>query len=432
MRQHYLIGFFAALVLSIALGLYMLFEPARQARAQLDLLTQQVSEGQVLYAEDCAVCHGAAGEGLGATPALDSEGLRAMDFDTLYKVIARGRYDTAMAAWSVTDGGPLNDAQIESLIAVIQQGDWLSTRGVVVGLGLEPRAPISVTVTNETLLQIAALPDGERLASAVQTYATECVACHGANGQGTSLASALNTEALRVDRSAAQLTTAVTSGVAGTVMPAWAGTLTPEQIGDVVLLIQRWDELPANAIPEPPARPIIVTEALLAAGEQLYAASCARCHGTEGQGTRRAPALNEQPFFETYTADAALIQIISQGVPGTAMPAWGDRLGETEVEAIVAYLRSWEPTAPAVAVPQTGGGFGGPPWQRANAAPNAQPLAQEQPQTATAADPVGAGASPASQPVVDWRIAALIGIPTAFVLATLVGASLALWKLRNA
>lgn len=457
MRQHHLIGFSAALILTTALGLYMAFEPTRQTQAQQDLLTHQVSEGQVLYAEDCAICHGASGEGLGANPPLDSDGLRDMDYDTLYKVIARGRYNTAMPAWSVTDDGPLNDAQIEALIAQIQHGDWLETRAVVVDLGLEPRAPISVTVPIEALSAIAALPGGAQLAAGVETYAAECVACHGADGQGTPLAVALNTEAIRADRGADQLTSAITNGVAGTVMPAWSGTLPSDQIRDLVALIQRWDEIPAGAIPEPPDEPIIVTEELLATGEALYASSCARCHGTDGQGTRRAPALNVQSFFAVYSVDAAVEQVISLGVPGTAMPAWGDRLGEGEIEAIVAYLRAWEPTAPAVAVTQTGG-FGGPPWQRNNAAPNPQPLAPDptpwaaptasQTTEAAAGIPASVSGSPSGDAIagdhgeaapaddatvsrVDWRIVGLIGVPGAFALSTLVGAVLALWRLRG-
>lgn len=424
MRLHYLIGFTAAFGLAAALGTYMLFESVRLEDAQLALLARQVSEGQVYYAENCAVCHGAAGEGLGANPPLDSAGLRDMDYDTLYKVIARGRYETAMPAWSLTDGGPLNDAQIEALIALIQHGDWAATQTIVADLGLAPRTPVSVTVPAETLALIAALPEGDRLADGVQVYAAECVACHGANGTGTTLAPALNSDQLRAERSADQLTNAIQFGVAGTVMPAWDQTLTAEQIVHLVLLIQRWGELPPDAIPEPPAQPIIVTEKLLATGQSLYAQSCARCHGTEGQGTRRAPALAVQTFFEKYTADAALIQVVTQGVPGTAMPAWGDRLSEREIEGIVAFIRSWEPTAPAVAVPQTTEA-GGPPWQRSNAAPNPQPLAQ------TGAASHSGQAAATSLPPIDWRVAALVGLPGALAVSTLVGSALALRRLRT-
>jgi hypothetical protein len=92
----------------------------------------------------------------------------------------------------------------------------------------------------------------------------------------------------------------------------------------------------------------------------------------------RAPSLNVKGFL-TDTNDAAIQQIITLGVPGTAMPAWGDRMTEAEIRAIVGFIRSWEPTAPDVAEPARGGGSpwwqsggnqtpggqgGGPPWLR--------------------------------------------------------------------
>jgi hypothetical protein len=64
------------------------------------------------------------------------------------------------------------------------------------------------------------------------------------------------------------------------------------------------------------------------------------------------------------------------GVPGTSMPSWGDRLSGVEIDALVAFIRSWELTAPEVAEPARGGGSPaggpegapdgapGPPWLR--------------------------------------------------------------------
>lgn len=99
----------------------------------------------------------------------------------------------------------------------------------------------------------------------------------------------------------------------------------------------------------------------------LFTHNCAWCQGTEGQGTRRGPAINVQSFFEKVTTDAAAIQIVTMGIPDTSMPSWGDRLGPSGIEANVAFIRQWEPTAPPVAVPETGrprGGGSGPPWMR--------------------------------------------------------------------
>ncbi len=106
MKTHLRLALLAASLVTIALGVYILFEPTRMTVAAVDLIDAQVTDGQIIYAENCAVCHNAAGEGLGANPALNTDGLKSMDYDTLYKTIARGRYNTAMPAWSVTDGGP--------------------------------------------------------------------------------------------------------------------------------------------------------------------------------------------------------------------------------------------------------------------------------------------------------------------------------------
>ena len=421
MRRHHQLAVLAASLIVIALGLYILLEPTRLTQANVDLLDTQIADGQIVYAENCAVCHNAAGEGIASNPALNTVGLQQIDYDTLYKTIARGRYNTAMPAWSVTDGGPLNVAAIEAVIALIQHGDWQQTQLVVADLGLAPRVPMSVTVPITTLQQIALLPDGEALASAVQTYAANCVACHGANGEGTSLAPALNDPVIRAERTADQLNKTISLGSPGTLMAGWNQRLSAEEIDQLVKLVQRWDQIPADAIPEPPAQPIIITEQLLATGQTLYTQNCSRCHGTDGQGTRRAPALNVQSFFDKVPSDQAMMQIVSSGVPGTAMPAWGDRMSVSEIEAIVAYVRSWEATAPAVATAQTTGG-GGPPWQRTGNTP-AQPQTPQQ--TGGVVQSVG------SAPAADWRMVLLLGVSGLAIGALLIVASFQLIRLRK-
>ena len=422
MRRHQQLAILAASLIVLALGMYILLEPTRLTQASVDLVNTQITDGQIVYAENCAVCHNAAGQGLGATPALNTAGLQQMDYDTLYKTIARGRYNTAMPAWSVTDGGPLNDAAIEAVIALIQHGDWQQTQLIVADLGLAPRVPMSVTVPITTLQTIAVLPNGAALASGVQLFASNCIACHGANGEGTPLAPALNDPVIRTDRTADQLNKTVSLGSPGTVMAGWNQKLSLTEITDLVTLIQHWDQLPANTIPEPPAQPIIVTEKLLATGQTLYTQNCSRCHGTDGQGTRRAPALNVQTFFDKVTSDAAMIQIVSSGVPGTAMPAWGDRLSMSEIDAIVAYVRSWAATAPAVATAQTTGG-GGPPWQRTGTTPT-------QPQAAQSAGGAGVVQSVGAAPT-DWRMVLLLGVPAVIIGGMLVAASFQLIRLRQ-
>jgi cytochrome c oxidase cbb3-type subunit 3 len=335
--------------------------------ARLDLLNHQIEEGRVTYAQNCALCHGAAGEGLGANPSLDNPGIREGDYGVLYKVIARGLFETAMPAWSISEGGPLNEAQLESILAMIQFGDWQETWAMVFDLGLMPREPVTVEISVEILDFIRLLPDGEKLANAATTYGAYCIACHGENGLGTELAPVLNDADLRAGADIETLTRSISQGVPSTLMAGWNGVLTTTEVDDLITLILKWDTLPEDAIPAPPEQPIVITDQLLEAGAALFTQNCAWCHGSEGQGTRRGPAINVQSFFEKVTNDAAAIQIVTMGVPDTSMPSWGNRLSPSEIEAIVAFIRQWEPTAPPVAVPETGrprGGGSGPPWMR--------------------------------------------------------------------
>ncbi|GAB4450881.1 MAG: hypothetical protein Kow0031_33380 [Anaerolineae bacterium] len=360
-----LIGVIATAILAIALPVYALAESGRMAGAQAGLLHESVLNGEVIYAENCVVCHGAAGEGIGTYPALSNEGVRQMEYDDLYKTIERGRYNTAMAPWGVDEGGVLNKMEIDQLMAMLQHGDWAATAATIDALGLAPPEVITVEISEEMLADLAALPHGDIISAALPVYAANCAACHGAQGEGTAVAPALNDQALRDIRTDDELRRSITSGVAGTLMAGWENTLPASDIENLVGLIRYFDEIPAGLIPQPELPPIASTNAeVIAAGAKLYNVACAQCHGASGQGTPMAPALNVQSFL-TATNDQAIKAIISNGVPNTQMPARGSRLNDDQLNALVSFLRSWEATAPAVAQPATGGGQGGgPPWLR--------------------------------------------------------------------
>jgi mono/diheme cytochrome c family protein len=90
--------------------------------------------------------------------------------------------------------------------------------------------------------------------------------------------------------------------------------------------------------------------AQVATGRHLWALNCASCHGDHGQGLS-APALNSQQFLTGIT-DEQMHRIVSAGITGTAMPAWSNEFGgpltDEEIAAVVAYVRSWQKTAPSV------------------------------------------------------------------------------------
>ncbi len=86
----------------------------------------------------------------------------------------------------------------------------------------------------------------------------------------------------------------------------------------------------------------------VSAGQKLFQANCVTCHGANGEGDI-GPALNDSTFLKT-TADDTIFSVISSGIPGTQMPAWnqshGGPLTDENVNQLVAFLRSWQDTAP--------------------------------------------------------------------------------------
>ncbi len=87
-------------------------------------------------------------------------------------------------------------------------------------------------------------------------------------------------------------------------------------------------------------------------GARLFAENCAVCHGETGEG-RVGATLSD--VFVSMSPDAALTEVITNGRPGTYMPAWGREAGGPltgeDIANLVAYIESWgttyEPVFPA-------------------------------------------------------------------------------------
>lgn len=78
------------------------------------------------------------------------------------------------------------------------------------------------------------------------------------------------------------------------------------------------------------------TSAVVARGDQLFAQGCAvgYCHGAAGAAAR-SPRLRGRTFERDY-----LVKVIRDGIPNSAMPAWGDRLTDDDISALVAYVQT--------------------------------------------------------------------------------------------
>jgi len=166
MNKYDLIGLIAALIVVVALPLYALSEPYRMQQAQAELRQEFVVEATALYVENCALCHGPTGEGIGVMPALNNPDLARADYGLLYNTIAYSPHGTAMSAWHVTEGSVLSGYQVESLVTLIQYADWQQVSKVADARGVVISTPAAADV------DIAALEGG------AEQDPHECVSCH--------------------------------------------------------------------------------------------------------------------------------------------------------------------------------------------------------------------------------------------------------------
>jgi mono/diheme cytochrome c family protein len=75
---------------------------------------------------------------------------------------------------------------------------------------------------------------------------------------------------------------------------------------------------------------------------ELYTTNCAGCHGTGGKQGAARP-LND-PLYLSFVPDDALRQVVSQGQPGTNMPAFSQKSGgvltDRQTELLISGMRA--------------------------------------------------------------------------------------------
>ena len=157
-----------------SLGAYVWFDDGRRAEAEDQHLIEAAERGARIFANNCRVCHGNAGEGLIGlalnTPA-NTLAFRSFNDPALDALQARyrstiecGRNGTAMPPWAVAHGGSLNFFHIENLITLIttnagnawEDAVHLAVEQDEVTLaGLEEAADLAVTDTRASFVAAA-------------------------------------------------------------------------------------------------------------------------------------------------------------------------------------------------------------------------------------------------------------------------------------
>jgi mono/diheme cytochrome c family protein len=96
--------------------------------------------------------------------------------------------------------------------------------------------------------------------------------------------------------------------------------------------------------------PIRPSSGSIATGQALFATNCVPCHGESGRGDGPiAETLNPRPSDLTQHAiagihtDAQLFEWITNGFPGSRMPAFGSALSDTDRWHLVNFIRTLAP-----------------------------------------------------------------------------------------
>jgi mono/diheme cytochrome c family protein len=122
---------------------------------------------------------------------------------------------------------------------------------------------------------------------------------------------------------------------------------------DVLRVSATWgteNKAPVSQQGTPLPPPVQPDAASISAGKMVYAQQCVACHGTEGKGDGPIGlTLNPRPADLTVHAvvgvhtDDELFGWITNGYPGSAMPAFGPLLSDTDRWNLVNYIRTLAP-----------------------------------------------------------------------------------------
>jgi mono/diheme cytochrome c family protein len=172
-------------IIATLVVIYLFNEPHRRNVMASDKVTESADRGVVLFAQYCVPCHGPDGKATGRI-GIPLNTAQNQEKDTakwdlrrpvLDVTIHRGR-GNIMPAWGQTDGGPLNEEQIEDLINLIHTGAWDKVEALVLkeNGGVLPTPPPAPTPAGGA-------PADPQAAAGQQLYSSlGCQGCHTVDG----------------------------------------------------------------------------------------------------------------------------------------------------------------------------------------------------------------------------------------------------------
>lgn len=189
--------------------------------------------------------------------------------------------------------------------------------------------------------------DPGAVATGRNLFALNCAPCHGSDARGAKGFPNLTDNDWLWGGSEDRIYQTIANGRDG-MMPAWGPVLGHDGVENVIAYVL---SLSGRKTDGP------ITPEMLAAGKSTFGTMCAACHGPDGKGNQiiGAPNLTDKIWLHGGSV-ADIRETVTKGRTNK-MPAHLERLGETKVRLLAAYVISLSEPA---AARQAAGGAGGP------------------------------------------------------------------------
>jgi mono/diheme cytochrome c family protein len=292
-----------------------------------------LERGQQLFVQNCAVCHGSLGEG-GVNPAnpkdiiapiSSAEFLKPRDDFSLRSIISQGQPNFGMSPFGVAFGGPLEDDEIDAIVAFMRS--W------------EANPPVEQPpeVASEVL----------ELGSD-QIFTEICSQCHGMNGEGL-VGPSLQGKEFQQKNTDQDIFNTINLGHAATTMIGWGDILSSKQIQELVQYIRELGNLaPEESVgistPTPTPETAPVVPAFVKDVLPIFVEKCNLCHGSMGgwEGTDYQTVMtsgDHSPVVIPGDVDGSLLaqKILGKQAQGTIMPP-GGLMPDSEIQVILDWI----------------------------------------------------------------------------------------------
>jgi mono/diheme cytochrome c family protein len=205
---------------------------------------------------------------------------------------------------------------------------YLTVIAVFLALAIAcPRVRAQAPPTKSADASAAGMANGKRAFTSAG-----CVACHGAQGQGTAMGIQISPPPFELPA----LITYVRQPT-GKMPPFAAGAVSDQQLGDIFAFL-------VSVAPPPAAGETLIGNA--DNGKKLFAAyGCFECHGRQGAGASTGPRIG--PPAITL---AAVLRYVR--APTGQMPPYTAKVvSDQDLTDIYTYLKSFPPPSPAANIP---------------------------------------------------------------------------------